>query len=57
MIKLSRLDGREFLINENFVELIEETPDTVISLQNGHRLVVTETIEEILKRIEDSRKA
>lgn len=57
MIKLSRLDGREFLINENFVELIEETPDTVVSLQNGHRLVVTETIEEILKRIEESKKA
>lgn len=51
MIKLTRLDGREILINENYIEIVEETPDTVISLQNGHRLIVRENIRTILDRI------
>ena len=48
MIKLTRLDGREILLNEDYVEVIEETPDTVITLQNGHRLIVQEKINSIL---------
>ena len=36
MIKLTRLNGTDILINENFIELAEETPDTVITMENGH---------------------
>lgn len=48
MIKLTRLDGSEILVNEHFIELVEETPDTVISMQNGHRYLVKQSIEDIL---------
>ena len=34
MIKLTRLSGTELLINENFIETIEQTPDTVLTMQN-----------------------
>lgn len=47
MIKLTRFNGTVLLINENFIETVEETPDTVVSMQNGHRYFVKETINEI----------
>lgn len=51
MIKLTRLDGHKLLINEAYIEIVEETPDTVISFQNGHKLLVRESISTILDKI------
>lgn len=56
MIKLTRLDGKEILINEDFIEIIEEAPDTVICLQNTHRLIVQESIDTILQKIQEFEK-
>lgn len=47
MIKLTHLDGREFILNEFYIETIESAPDTVITMQNGQRIIVTEGIDEI----------
>lgn len=47
MIKLNRLNGTELLVNEQFIETAEQAPDTVVTMQNGHRYFVKETIEEI----------
>lgn len=52
MIQLSRLDDSKILVNELFLELVEEAPDTIITMQNGHRYVVRETVEEILVKIQ-----
>lgn len=57
MIKLSRLDGHSILVNEDFVEVIEEVPDTVVSFQNGHRLIVKDSIDEIISKINERNKA
>lgn len=56
MIKLTRLDGRELLLNEDYIEIIEETPDTVVTFQNGHRLIIREKIDEILEKIREYKK-
>lgn len=50
MIKVSRLDGSELVVNAELIELIERTPDTVISLINGKKLVVREPLEEVVAR-------
>lgn len=50
MIKLTRFNGTTLLLNENFIEIAEETPDTVVSMQNGHRYFVKETVEEIYEK-------
>ena len=57
MIKLTRLDGREILLNEDYIEIVEETPDTVVTFQNTHRLIVKENIDEILEKIREYKKA
>lgn len=36
------------LVNENFIEIAEETPDTVITMQNGHRYIVKEKLDDII---------
>ncbi len=47
MIKLTRLNGTVILVNESFIETAEEAPDTVITMQNGHRYFVQEKLDEI----------
>lgn len=56
MIKLTRLNGTVILINENFIELAEETPDTVITMENGHRYLVQEKLDEIMTMIKGFQK-
>lgn len=51
MIKVTRLNGKEYLINFDLIETIEETPDTVITLRDGKKYVVLETTDEIIDRI------
>lgn len=51
MIKVTRLDGSEMYLNEDLIELIEETPDTHITLTNGNRYVIRERTAVLLERI------
>ncbi len=51
MVWLTRFDGTQFLINADLIELAEPTPDTVITLTNGHRFVVREAADELVERI------
>ncbi|MCR5165885.1 MAG: flagellar FlbD family protein [Oscillospiraceae bacterium] len=50
MILLTRVNGTPILLNDEFIELVEETPDTVITMKNGHRYLVKESINEIIER-------
>lgn len=52
MITLTRLNGTELLLNEKFIETVEETPDTVVTMQNGHRYIVSESLSDIRKQID-----
>lgn len=51
MIFLTKLDGKEFLLNEQLIETVTETPDTVIVLSNGHSLIVRESMRELQAKI------
>ncbi len=42
---------QQVLINADFIEFIETTPDTMITLTTGKKLVVSETKETILERV------
>ena len=48
MIKVKRLNGKEFVINSDLIEFIEKTPDTVISLTTGKKVVVQESVDEVI---------
>jgi len=50
MIKLTRLNGEEFVINAQLIQSIESRPDTFITLTSAERLIVKESVEEVVKR-------
>ena len=56
MITLTRCNGTTIMVNENFVEIAEETPDTVITMFNGHSYIVQESLAEISDKIDAFRK-
>ena len=55
MIVLHRLKGEDFFLNADLVESVEETPDTVVTLVDGRRIVVSDSAADIAKRIIEYR--
>jgi flagellar protein FlbD len=51
MILVTRLDRQVMLLNPDLIVTVEETPDTVITLLNGHHLLVRERAQVLLNRI------
>jgi len=51
MIKLKRLNHSEIVINAELIELVEETPDTVITLTNGHKMIVMDSAEDVIRKV------
>ncbi len=47
MIWLTRFDSTAFLLNSDLIEHVDATPDTVITLTNGHRFVVRESLPDV----------
>jgi flagellar protein FlbD len=56
MLWLTRFDGTQFVLNADLIELMEQTPDTVITLTNGHHFIVKESIEKIVRQVLDFRR-
>ena len=50
MIKLTRLGGDTFLLNAELIEYVESRPDTFVTLTTGSRIVVAESMDEVLRR-------
>ena len=51
MVALTRLNGKGFYLNSDLIRFIEETPDTVITLNDGIKIVVTERAEDVIEHI------
>ncbi len=50
MIRLTRLGGEPFILNAELICYVEARPDTFITLTTGERLVVEESMDEVLRR-------
>ena len=51
MIRLTRLNDTEFIINAEMIEFVEAIPDTIIILQSGKKVMVVEPVDEVVERI------
>jgi len=49
MIKVTNLSGEPFLINAELIRYVESRPDTFITLIQGERVVVKESMDEVLR--------
>ena len=47
MIEVTKMDGKKILLNPNLMEVVEETPDTMITLTTGRKLIVKESRQDI----------
>lgn len=57
MIRLTRLNHKPVVLNSDLIEHIEITPDTVITLTTGQKIVVLETSEQVIERIVEFRRS
>ena len=55
MITLTRLSGSKFVLNSDLIERIDSTPDTVITLIDGKKYVVSESLDFIVGAVRDYR--
>ncbi|SDB99522.1 flagellar protein FlbD [Candidatus Frackibacter sp. WG12] len=51
MIKVTKLNGAELVVNADLIEMIEANPDTVISLTSGRKIVVKEDADSIIDKV------
>ena len=53
MITLTRLNNKRFVLNAELIKMIEETPDTLVTLTSGDRIMVRESRQEVVDRAID----
>ena len=51
MIRLTRGDGREIVLNAELIQYIDSTPDTIITLTTDQKIIVKEAVNEVVKRV------
>lgn len=51
MIRLTKLNKTPFVLNCELIELLESTPDTIITLINGKKYVVSESVDEVVQKV------
>ena len=56
MIKVRSLNGSEIVVNAELIRTVEATPDTVITLSSGHRLIVRDSVDDVIRRVIDYRR-
>ena len=57
MIKLTRLNNNPLIVNSDLIKCVENSPDTVLTLVTGEKIIVRETTEQVLERVITFRRA
>lgn len=56
MIEITKINGSKMLINTSLIETVEETPDTVITLTSGKKIIVKESRQDVKNLVKLTRK-
>ncbi len=56
MIEVTKLGGQKILVNPDLLEIVEETPDTVVTLTTGKKIIVKESRQEIKNLVKSYRR-
>ena len=57
MISLTRINGTVFILNAELIESIETSPDTIVSLVNGHKYLVRDSDEEVIEKVLEYKRS
>ena len=56
MVDVTRMNGKQFTLNSDLIETIEETPDTVLTLTTGKKIIVKESRQKVKNLVKLYRK-
>ncbi len=56
MIEVTKINGQKILVNQELFEIIEETPDTVITLTTGRKIIVKESRQDLKNLVKSYKK-
>ena len=56
MIRVTRLNGAELVLNADLIESLEATPDTIVALTTGKKLMVKEAVDDVVSKIVEYRQ-
>jgi flagellar protein FlbD len=55
MILITRLNGPQFALNPDLIERVEATPDTVLTLVDGTKYLIADSVEEVIQKVREYR--
>jgi len=56
MIEVTKLNDVKILVNSDLIEFVEETPDTILSLTTGRKIIIKESRQEVENLVKSYRK-
>lgn len=57
MIRLTRLNNQPIAVNADLIKYVENSPDTLLTLVTGDKMVVRESEEEVIRRVVEYRRS
>jgi len=57
MVHLTRINDTHFVINAEMIELVESSPDTIVSLTTGHKYLVKDTVDEVIAKVVEYKQS
>lgn len=57
MIRLTRLNGEEVVVNADLIEFVETTPDTLVTLFTGKKIPVQESSDDVIEKVVSYRRS
>lgn len=51
MIKLTKINGTPIVVNAELLETVEATPDTIITLTTGKKILIRDTNDEVIRKV------
>jgi flagellar protein FlbD len=56
MIKLTRLNEMEIVVNADQIKYVESTPDTIITLMNNEKILVIDSMDEVIRKVVEFKR-
>lgn len=56
MIKVTRINNSPLVVNAELIEFVETTPETIICLTTGKKIMVKESIDDIIERVAEFKR-
>ena len=56
MVPITRLNGTVLVVNAEMIEFLEATPDTIITLTDGRKVIAKESVEDVIEKVVEYKR-